>query len=53
MGLAYKNLTDDVRTRPCGRNPYGIDFWDSFAESGVIHRLPSESEAERHVDENG
>jgi hypothetical protein len=47
-GAAYAigvlGRVDEIFARGC--------FWDSSAESGMIHRSPTESEAGAHVDED-
>jgi hypothetical protein len=47
------NDIDVFIARVCGRNFDRLCFWDSSAESGVIHRTPTESEAGAHVDKDG
>jgi hypothetical protein len=42
-----------VAARPCGRIFDRLCFWDSSAGSGMIHRVPTESEAGVHVDKDG
>jgi hypothetical protein len=52
IGLLTEAKLSDV-SRPCGRIFDRLCFWDSLAESGMIDRTPSESEAGVNVDKDG